>query len=244
VRSVLIVTYGRSGSTLLQGLLNAIPGYRITGENYNFLYHLYLSYEALIQLEKFDYAQSGVEPSHSFYGAPDLDPEKYVKSCGELAYNMLVPEKYRSSIRCFGFKEIRYVHFLNQLERCLDFYQRVFPDCKIIFNTRNHEDTAKSGWWSKQDKAKVTDLLERADSIFAIYSKKNPTTTFRISYEDIVQKSPQMPRLFGFLGEPFDENLINDVLRVEHSNRGSSKKEHSKRLFENELIEIPPGVGM
>lgn len=228
MKSVLIVTYGRSGSTLLQGLLNAIPGYRITGENYNFLYHLYVSYETLTQLGKFDYAQGGVEPTHSFYGAPDLNSEVYIESCGQLAYNMLVPKKYRPSIRCFGFKEIRYVHFLNQLEQCLDFYQKIFPNCKIVFNTRNHEDTAKSGWWSKQDKTKVIGLLERADGAFAIYNKKNPETTFRISYEDIVQKSPRTASLFRFLGESYNENLVDDVLRVEHSNRGSSKKEHSQ----------------
>ena len=34
-RTVNIVTYGRSGSTLLMGLLNAIDGYRIRGENFN-----------------------------------------------------------------------------------------------------------------------------------------------------------------------------------------------------------------
>ncbi len=36
-----IVTYGRSGSTLLQGILNSIPGYLIRGENRAALFHLY-----------------------------------------------------------------------------------------------------------------------------------------------------------------------------------------------------------
>src|SRR5471032_449985 len=44
-----IVTYGRSGSTLLQGLLNAIPGYRIYGENGGYLTALHGAYEALVE---------------------------------------------------------------------------------------------------------------------------------------------------------------------------------------------------
>jgi hypothetical protein len=34
--SILIVTYGRSSSTLLQGVLNTIDGVRVTGENFEF----------------------------------------------------------------------------------------------------------------------------------------------------------------------------------------------------------------
>lgn len=35
--SILVITYGRSGSTLLQGILNSIDGILIRGENHNFL---------------------------------------------------------------------------------------------------------------------------------------------------------------------------------------------------------------
>ena len=37
-----MVTYGRSGSTLLMGLLNTLPGYLIRGENRDALHHLFL----------------------------------------------------------------------------------------------------------------------------------------------------------------------------------------------------------
>lgn len=37
---VFIITYGRSGSTLTQNLLNSLPGYCIRGENSNLLYFL------------------------------------------------------------------------------------------------------------------------------------------------------------------------------------------------------------
>lgn len=45
--SVLIITYGRSGSTLLQGILNSIPGYLIRGENENLMAHFYNAYKII-----------------------------------------------------------------------------------------------------------------------------------------------------------------------------------------------------
>jgi hypothetical protein len=45
---VFIVTYGRSGSTLLQGVLNSIPGYLVRGENRQALRHL----RALMQITR------------------------------------------------------------------------------------------------------------------------------------------------------------------------------------------------
>ena len=44
---IFIVTYAKSGSTLLQSLINAAPGVDIKGENTNALYHLYKSYASL-----------------------------------------------------------------------------------------------------------------------------------------------------------------------------------------------------
>jgi hypothetical protein len=38
--SVFIVTYGRSGSTLLQSMLQTIPGIHLSGENYGALLKL------------------------------------------------------------------------------------------------------------------------------------------------------------------------------------------------------------
>ena len=46
-KSIIIVTYGRSGSTLLQGLLNASPEILVKGENMNYFYHIFKSHKDL-----------------------------------------------------------------------------------------------------------------------------------------------------------------------------------------------------
>ncbi len=42
-----VMTYGRSGSTLVSGLLNAVPGYLVRGENRNALLHLFRYHQSL-----------------------------------------------------------------------------------------------------------------------------------------------------------------------------------------------------
>ena len=48
-KTVFVITYGRSGSTLLQNMFNALPGYVLRGENNNILSSLVQSWEALRQ---------------------------------------------------------------------------------------------------------------------------------------------------------------------------------------------------
>ena len=44
---VVIITYGRSGSTLLQSLLNSIDGVHISGENGGIINQLYYTYKKI-----------------------------------------------------------------------------------------------------------------------------------------------------------------------------------------------------
>ena len=48
-RTALIITYGRTGSTLLMGLLNKIDGYLIRGENNNCFHSLFKFVKSLEQ---------------------------------------------------------------------------------------------------------------------------------------------------------------------------------------------------
>ncbi len=43
------MTYGRSGSTLVQGILDSIPGYLIRGENRDALPHLFAYHQTLVK---------------------------------------------------------------------------------------------------------------------------------------------------------------------------------------------------
>ena len=60
---VFVMTYGRSGSTLVQGLLNAIPGYLIRGENAAALNHLHGFHKTML-------AESGAATSSTAARSP------------------------------------------------------------------------------------------------------------------------------------------------------------------------------
>lgn len=103
---VFVVSYGRSGSTLLMGLLNAIPGYRIRGENYNTLYRLYQADAAVTKArDRFSSSDHLLEKS-SWYGAPRIREHAYrAAPVGAFVDNVLRPEP---GDRVIGYKEIRY----------------------------------------------------------------------------------------------------------------------------------------
>ena len=71
-RFVFIFTYGRSGSTLLSGYLNALPGYCIRGENYMAVAHLCAFYRAIKASKGHTAKKSGLTV-HPWYGIDDID---------------------------------------------------------------------------------------------------------------------------------------------------------------------------
>ena len=65
---VFVVTYGRSGSTLLQKVLGDIDGYHISGENNNALYGLYQSFK-FANMAKMRFGQEMTKHDNPWYGA-------------------------------------------------------------------------------------------------------------------------------------------------------------------------------
>ena len=68
-----VVTYGRSGSTLLMGVLNSIPGYCLRGENYGTFIHTYRAFGAL-RASKTKFGATALESTSPLYGADQIRP--------------------------------------------------------------------------------------------------------------------------------------------------------------------------
>jgi hypothetical protein len=211
-RYVFVVTYGRSGSTLLTGLLNSIPGYRIRGENYNVLYRLYQADAAVVRAYDRFAGADHLGPHSSWYGTPRMRPDRFHADLVEsFLHNVLRPEP---GDRVLGFKEIRYtpVH-LADLDEYLEFLRRSFPRSKIVFNHRDPAAVARSAWWRNVDgaEAKVRAADERLLAVPA------DDRHFHFRYDDIDDSLDNVRALFAFLGEPFDEPAVRRVLGTDHS---------------------------
>lgn len=230
-KSILIVTYGRSGSTLLQGLLNSIDGTLVRGENSDFVYGLYVSYKRLVKTKTLEYAQDAEEATHSWFGATSIDLDLFLENCRRLVKDVLVP-KDMSSV-CYGFKEIRYPQSQNEFEDYMDFLREIFPDVCLLFNRRNLDDVFKSGWWRNiEDKAESRAKLVRLEKKFDAYQKKHPGSCFQIAYEDVVFKSQNLLKMYDFLGAEYSEATVDKVLSRKHSGGNALAKNSKDERFQ------------
>jgi hypothetical protein len=218
--SLLIATYGRSGSTLLQGILNTIPGVLMRGENNNFVFDIFQSYRKLAAAKQEPYSQTAQDAAHPWYGILDIDLDEFKSMCRELLFKMLVPAPLRSDIRCYGFKEIRYPFVLKHLEEYLNFLRDIMPQLAIIFNFREHQSLLQSAWWRDQDPSDVLQLVSQFEEAAQRFHHANSDSTFIVRYEEVMQHPPsRLQHLFEFLGAEYDYNKVRNVMDVTHSTR-------------------------
>lgn len=208
--TLFIVTYGRSGSTLLQSVLQSIPGAHIRGENGGALVGLYHAASALRHAHR----QHGIEPhpaDHPWHGMSDVRVNAFEKRLGQaFVTDVLRPPE---GARWIGFKEVRYLQLGRQLPEFLGFCRRVFHNPFFVFNSRNAADVARSGWWQEQPAEEVQAELARSDEIYARYSGNNPDLSHHVIYDQMLADPDAVLRpLFDKLGEAYDPARVADIL--------------------------------
>lgn len=217
-QSVLVITYGRSGSTLLQGLLNSIEGCVVRGENYNMCHGLFLAYRALqeTKAQPSNKAEYSLSVTHPWFGAAWLDEQRFLQDARELVFHQLMPENAGAFPQCIGFKEIRYFPANNNLHAYLNFLSKLFPNPAFIFLTRDHDQVLQSAWWKNEETVKAKKELEQFEAAVSAYGKEK-NFVFRIDYQDMTNRTHRLKELFDFLGAPYIEEKVDQVLAVKHS---------------------------
>jgi 2-polyprenyl-3-methyl-5-hydroxy-6-metoxy-1,4-benzoquinol methylase len=201
-KSILIITYGRSGSTLLQGILNTIDGCVIRGENHQFCYGLYQAYKSIVDVKSSE-GRHKPDVTSPFFGAHLLDETVFLKHASLMVKSLLLADQVNSpEIVCYGFKEVRYANVSDSLHEYLDFLSMIFPKAAFIFNTRNLDDVLKSGWWKDRDPNESRSKLQNLETVFADYHAMHDNS-FCITYEDVINKTTKFKALFEFLGAPY-----------------------------------------
>ena len=156
---VFVMTYGRSGSTLLMGLLNTIPGYLIRGENDDALRFLYDFHRTCVERSNFWPVERVRMRTDPFYGIGDFPPAASIAGTRRLAVETLLRPK--ADTRVTGFKEIRWWRH-DDLDAYVAWLREVFPGARFLVNTRSHAAVLKSKWWAKGgDKSEHLADIER-----------------------------------------------------------------------------------
>ena len=206
-----VVTYGRSGSTLLLGLLNSIPGYLLRGENLDAVHHLWRFHSTVATKAANGHHRARRKPTHPFFGISDFPVETSIAGIRRLVVDTLLrPEP---GTRVTGFKEIRWAQ--PDLEEYVAWLREVFPGARFVVNTRDNAAVLQSKWWAKGgDKTEV--LAEIEERLLALAADLGDAA-YHVHYDDYVADPTVLRGLFEWLGEPFDEERVRATLAVRHS---------------------------
>lgn len=219
LRFLFVVTYARSGSTLLQGVLNSIPGYLIRGENMGVLDHLAAFDAAASHRRRGERARQrrdGLpvghsEPTHPFFGL-----DGYPRAVARTEIRRLVVRtllRPGADTRVAGFKEIRWNR--PDLPEHLAWIAEVFPGARFVVNTRDLDDAARSRIWREKEDAAEQLAQAHARLIAALPGLGD--AGFHLHYDDWSQDAARLRPFFDWLGEPFDEDAVRAVMAVRHS---------------------------
>lgn len=211
---VFVATYGRSGSTLVQGVLNALPGYLVRGENRGALHHLHAFHRTCATEAARVRAGNGAGgTSHPWFGIGGYPDDLALAEVRRLVVDTLLrPEP---DTRVTGFKEIRWAQ--TDVVEHVDWLRAVFPGARFVVNTRDHAAVARSGWWAADPDARTTiaAMEARLDELAAHLGP----AAYRVHYDDYVADPQPLRGLVEWLGEEYDEAAVAAVLDTRHAAR-------------------------
>jgi hypothetical protein len=208
-----VVTYGRSGSTLVSGLLNAIPGYLIRGENRDALHHLYCFHRTMLTESRRGSKERLRQPTHPFFGIADFPAQRSLAGIRRLVVDtVLRPEE---DTRVAGFKEIRWYH--PDLEEYVAWLRQVFPGARFLLNTRDHADVLRSKWWAEGDPVEKAEHLADIESRLLALAADLGDAAYRVHYDEYVADPTVLRGMYDWLGEPWDEESVRGTMAVRHS---------------------------
>lgn len=208
---VFVVTYGRSGSTLLQGILSSVPGVMIRGENGGVIDHLFRFHDTVRGHRDRLARPGGLPPSHPWWGIDGYADDTALRNLRVLLLETIL--RPSPDTRLVGFKEIDWP--VERLPEVLGFMRAVFPGARFVLNTRNLDDVARSKWWARQPDA--LPRLRAMEAAFVAALDDFGSDAYRVHYDDYVADPAVLRGLFDWLGEDFDEDRVREVMLVRHS---------------------------
>ena len=211
LRYLFIVTYGRSGSTLLQGVLSSIPGYLIRGENRAMMDELYGYHRKSVDERRRLARKNRLPPTHPFFGIDGYPDDTALRDIRRLALDTILrPER---GTRVVGFKEIRWGR--PDLKEYLGFLREVFPEARFVVNTRDIKAVAQSKWWAQRENAAAQ--IAAMEAIILEAAESLGDAAFHVHYDDYVDSPGTLRDLYAWLGEDFDEEAVRATMSRRHS---------------------------
>jgi hypothetical protein len=209
---VFIVSCGRTGSTLVQGVLNAIPGVLIRGENGGVLTDLFRFHttaghhrQRLIRDDKL------MRATNAWFGIDGYPEDLARREIRQLVTDLLLRPGPGTDV--IGCKEIRWDGV--DVAGYFGFLREVFPGARFIMSSRRLEDVVSSGWWSRR--ANAIDELTALDATLRTAIAELGTAGFELRYEDFVDNPDGLRPVFDWLGLEFRRAAIEAAMTRRYS---------------------------
>jgi hypothetical protein len=183
---VFVVTYGRSGSTLVQGMLNAMPRTLVRGENGLYVQHLFRAWQATDRIRRKRKGPSARRTSNAFFGINALTRTRFVRSAQRLLTSGILGKEAEKDYDRIGFKEVDWHQIApGETEAFFDWFDDVCPGAKYVLNTREIEQALGSGFWQRQDADEATAAIKRVVEIQDFLRATRPGRVHDTRYEVI-----------------------------------------------------------
>lgn len=231
LRYLAVVTYGRTGSTVLQAALNSLPGVCIRGENYSALRGLRQYVQSVAETTSRHHAG---RPTHPWYGSARLQPSDVVSDLRRHVVEYLL--RPPRGTRVVGFKEIRYEpgHFADYDDMLdyLIFLDKLLPGIGYLMNVREPQDVARSGWWPDRPDATASLEVARAWLVDAVDDLNRHFGAARpgeravlVDYQTWAADPAVLIDALGRLGLPRDDAAVRAALatRLDHGSHAGDR---------------------
>lgn len=225
-RFVFVVTYGRSGSTLTQGMLNTLPRTLVRGENNLYLLPIFRAYASLETFKDKFGGPGAAKASSAFYGLREVDLDAFAASVRQLVQQQLLGDVAPSNVDRLGFKEVLW-HRIKP-EEWSDFFgfmDLAFDDPLYVLNRRDVEMTSTSGFWQKKEPGVAEQQINRVrrlqDYLRDSRADRCVDTQFEaMTSDDQAVAAEQLRRLAEFVTGSCDDDLLAALFATRETGHG------------------------
>lgn len=226
VRYVFVVTYGRSGSTLTQGMLNALPRTQVRGENNLFLLPIYRSWEGLREFQARFRGEGNPKTTSAFYGIHEFDMTAFAAGVRDLVATQLLGSTPREEVDRLGFKEVLWHRIrTEEWETFFEFMDLAFDRPLYVLNQRDVEMASTSGFWRSKKPGQAMRQINRVRELQAYLRSSRGDRCFDTRYEvttgdDVEAAAASMKGLAEFVTGSCSDELLQDMLALRDVGHG------------------------
>ena len=215
IDTICLVTYPRSGSTLLRNIINSSSDTYIHAENLGCILNLVDFSINLQSVNSFiKYSNNGELTSEKSFDI-DLDINEVRSDIKNILYKNILNSKHKKigwtefGISPMSISDIKCNNYLDEIKK-------IFKNCLLIFNIRNPIDVSKSGPWKSAPSSAL--MIEKNNDFYTEYVDKNKNNSILINFNEWISDKNY---LFNILNQynfeiDYDKYLLSFDNQLDH----------------------------